>query len=335
MKKSERKGIVIIGMIKGGFVMAKRKMVITMNLAPNLMDQIKSHVPDWDIIAGRDKEVWGPHVNDAEVTLGYKLELDDFSKLKWVQSSSAGINHFPTEQFKSNGIFLTSANGVHAYPISETIFAYMLGLTRKIHTYVKNQQSKVWHHSHMKLEIHEKTIGIIGVGAIGTETAKIAKAFGMKVLGVRHSGKPAEYVDEMHTPDKLDDLLPKCDYVVVTLPLTDETYHLFTAQQFKQMKSSAFFINIGRGKLVKEEDLILALQEGEIAGAGLDVFDKEPLGEDSPLWEMDNVIITPHTAGSTEYYDKRVVEDIFIPNLKAYLEGKNPYINVVDYSKGY
>lgn len=316
-------------------MVAKRKMVITKDLNQDLLDQIKRVVPDWDIIAGKDKETWGPHVNEAEVTLGYKLELEDFSNLKWTQSSSAGINHFPTEQFKSNGIMLTSANGVHAYPISETIFAYMLGLTRKIHTYVKNQQSKKWHHSNMKLEIHEKTIGIIGVGAIGKETAKIAKAFGMKVLGVRHTGKPAEYVDEMYTPDQLNELLPNCDYVVVTLPLTNETYQLFTARQFKLMKSSAFFINIGRGKLVKEEDLISALQEGEIAGAGLDVFDKEPLGEDSPLWEMDNVIITPHTAGSTEYYDKRVVEDIFIPNLKAYLEGQKPFINLVDYSKGY
>ncbi|WP_338448702.1 D-2-hydroxyacid dehydrogenase [Niallia oryzisoli] len=315
--------------------MAKRKMVITKDLNEDLLDQIKRVVPDWDIIAGKDKEIWRPHVNEAEVTLGYKLELEDFSNLKWVQSSSAGINHFPIEQFKSNEIMLTSANGVHAYPISETIFAYMLGLTRKIHTYVRNQQAKIWHHSNMKLEIHEKTIGIIGVGAIGKETAKIAKAFGMKVLGVRHSGKPAENVDEMYKPDQLEELLPKCDYVVLTLPLTDETYQLFTAREFQLMKPTAFFINIGRGKLVKEDDLIAALQAGEIAGAGLDVFEKEPLGEDSPLWEMDNVIITPHTAGSTEYYDKRVVEDIFIPNLKVYLKGQKPFINLVDYSKGY
>jgi len=315
--------------------MAKRKMVITKDLNQDIFDQIKRVVPDWDIIAGKDQEIWRPHVNEAEVTLGYKLELDDFSNLKWVQSSSAGINHFPIEQFQSNGIMLTSANGVHAYPISETIFAYMLGLTRKIHTYVKNQKSKIWHHSNMKLEIHEKTIGIIGVGAIGKETAKIAKAFGMKVLGVRHSGKLVEYVDEMFTPDRLEELLPMCDYVVLTLPLTNETYQLFTAREFQLMKPTAFFINIGRGKLVMEEDLIAALQAGEIAGAGLDVFEKEPLSGDSPLWEMDNVIITPHTAGSTEYYDKRVVEDIFIPNLKAYLKGQHPFINLVDYSKGY
>ena len=275
--------------------MAKRKMVITKDLNQDILDHIKRVVPDWDIIAGKDQEIWRPHVNEAEVTLGYKLELDDFSNLKWVQSSSAGINHFPIEQFQSNGIMLTSANGVHAYPISETIFAYILGLTRKIHTYVKNQQSKVWHHSNMKMEIHEKTIGIIGVGAIGKETAKIAKAFGMKVLGVRPLRKAVEYVDEMFTPDRLEELLPMCDYVVLTLPLTNETYQLFTAREFQLMKPTAFFINIGRGKLVMEEDIIAALQAGEIAGAGLDVFEKEPLSGDSPLWEMDNVIITPRT----------------------------------------
>jgi phosphoglycerate dehydrogenase-like enzyme len=187
----------------------------------------------------------------------------------------------------------------------------------------------------MNLEIHEKTIGIIGVGAIGKETAKIAKAFGMKVLGLRHSGKAEEYVDEMYTSNQLDLLLPKCDYVVVTLPLTKETFHLFGAEQFKQMKTSAYFINIGRGEIVNEEDLVMALKDGEIAGAGLDVFEKEPLSVDSPLWGMENVIITPHTAGSTEHYNKRVVEDILIPNLKDYILGKAPSINLVDFSKGY
>lgn len=174
----------------------------------------------------------------------------------------------------------------------------------------------------MNLEIHENTIGIIGVGTIGKETAKIAKAFGMKVLGLRHSGKAEEYVDEIYTSNQLDLLLPKCDYVVVTLPLTKETFHLFGAEQFKQMKTSAYFINIGRGEIVNEEDLVMALKDGEIAGAGLDVFEKEPLSVDSPLWGMENAIITPHTAGPTEHYNKRVVEDILIPNLKDYILGK-------------
>lgn len=315
-------------------------MVITVDLSEELLNQIVEVIPDWEVIASKEKGIWEPHLKDAEIAAGFQFssqtkDLVFSEKIKWLQSWSAGINHYPLEEFRDKGIVLTSANGVHAYPISETIFAFMLGLTRKIHTYVKNQQSKIWHHSNMRLEMHEKTIGIIGVGAIGKETAKIAKAFGMEVLGVRYSGREEEYVDEMFTPDQLNDVLPRCDYVVVTLPLTKDTYHMFDKEQFKQMKNSAYFINIGRGSIVNEEELILALQNGEIAGAGLDVFEKEPLNEDSPLWKMENVIITPHTAGSNIHYNKRVVENILLPNLKDYLSGKNPSINRVDFSKGY
>ena len=317
-----------------------KKMVITRNIEPHYREQIQAIIPDWELIAGKDKHIWQDHAKDAEIIAGWKNGLEEYcltseSKLKWFQSWSAGIDYLPLQEMNSRDLYLTSANGVHTYPISETIFGLMLALTRKIHTYVKNQQKKTWHHAHMGLEIHEKTIGIIGVGTIGKETAKISKAFGMRVLGVRHSGQPVDYVDEMYTPDQLDQLLPNCDYVVVTLPLTKETNRLFGAEQFKQMKASAFFINIGRGEIVVETDLIQALMEGAIAGAGLDVFETEPLSPESPFWEMENVIVTPHTSGSTENYNQRVIENILIPNLKAYLSGEVPPINLVNFSKGY
>jgi phosphoglycerate dehydrogenase-like enzyme len=320
--------------------MTKRKLIITQDLEQKHLNEITTSIPDWEIIAGRDKSIWQAHLKDAEVIAGWKKGMEEDclaadSKLKWVQSWSAGVNSMPLQALEEKGIFLTSANGVHAFPISETIFALMLGLTRKIHTYVRNQAERKWHHADMKLEIHGKTLGMIGVGAIGQETAKIAKAFGMHVIGVRHSGKPAEFVDEMYTSDELDRVLPECDYVAVTLPLTKDTYQLFKYEEFKKMKSSAFFINIGRGETVAEEDLIKALQEKEIAGAGLDVFENEPLGKKSLLWEFENVIITPHTSGSTEFYNKRLAETILIPNLKQYLAGDIPSINLVDYQKGY
>lgn len=320
--------------------MTKRKMVITQTLNINLIEQIKEVIPDWTIIVGKDRNIWENHLHDAEIIAGWKKGIEKEclapnSNLKWLQTWSAGIDSLPLESLKSKNIVVTSANGVHAYPISESIFALMLGLTRKIHTYVKNQQEKKWHHSGIKLEMHEKTIGIIGVGTIGKETAKIAKAFGMKVLGIRHSGKQQEFVDEMYTTDQLDMVLPNCDYVVVTLPLTKETKHLFDSKQFNLMKPSAFFINIGRGEIVVEDDLITALQNGIIAGAGLDVFEQEPLSADSPLWELENVIITPHIAGSTEHYNQRVIENILIPNLKNYISDTRPTVNHVDFSKGY
>jgi phosphoglycerate dehydrogenase-like enzyme len=320
--------------------MQKKKIVITHTLEQNLIDQIIEIIPDWTIIMGSDKNIWQEHIHDAEIIAGWKKEIEkdclaSHSNLKWLQTWSAGVDSLPLETLESRNMTVTSANGVHAYPISETIYALMLSLTRKIHTYVRNQQERKWHHSGMKLEMHGKTVGIIGVGTIGKEAAKIAKAFGMKVLGVRHSGKHQEYVDEMYTTNQLDAVLPNCDYVVVTLPLTKETNRLFGSKQFQLMRSSSFFINIGRGEIVVEKDLIAALQEGQIAGAGLDVFEQEPLPVDSPLWEMENVIITPHTSGSTGHYNQRVVENILIPNLKNYISGNQPSVNLVDYSKGY
>ncbi|WYP27574.1 D-2-hydroxyacid dehydrogenase [Alkalihalobacillus sp. FSL W8-0930] len=317
-----------------------KHLVITHNLSEESLQQIKEVAPDWSIDYGKDPEKWESKLEDASVIVGWKKELKNLnfnqpSSLEWLQTWSAGVDYLPLEEMNQGGITVTSANGVHAYPISETIFALMLGLTRKIHSYVRNQQTKSWENEGLKLEIHGKTIGILGVGAIGEETAKIAKAFGMNVLGLRHSGKENEYVDTMYKTDQLQEMLPACDYVVVTLPLTRETHQLFDKDAFHVMKETAFFINIGRGEIVKEADLVDALTSGQIAGAGLDVFEKEPLEEDSPLWEMDEVIITPHTAGATEHYQERVIQDIFIPNLKNYIEGKKPTINVVDYEKGY
>lgn len=320
--------------------MAERIILITQNIDDSYIQQINELAPDFQVIAGKDKDTWEPYAKEAEVIVGWKNDLEDLSirgesKLRWLQSWSAGVNSMPLNKFSEKDIILTSANGVHAYPISETIFALMLGLTRKIHTYVQQQQNKHWHHANMNLELHEKTIGIIGVGEIGKETARIAKAFRMNVIGVRHSGMPAENVDEMYTPDKLHDILPTCDYVVITLPLTDDTQGMFGSKEFSLMKKSAFLINIGRGEVIKEEELITALQEQEIAGAGLDVFIQEPLDETNPLWEMENVIVTPHTSGSTEHYTKRVIENIFIPNLKQYINEDYHMKNMVDYKKGY
>lgn len=320
--------------------MTKRTLLLTHDVDAAILSEIKHIIPEWEVIASRDPEVWGGMMNDAEIIAGWNNRLRESvksadSKVRWIQTWSAGVNNLPLTELQQKEVAVTSANGVHAYPISETIFGLMLALTRKIDTYVKNQKQKKWHHANMKHEIHGKTIGIIGVGAIGSETAKIAKAFGMTVLGIRHSGRAAEYVDEMSTPDQLNEVLRRCDYVVVTLPLTEETKHMFKAEQFEQMKDSAFFINIGRGPIVDEADLISALKTGQIAGAGLDVFEVEPLPENSPLWNIEQVIITPHTSGSTEFYDQRLLQGIFIPNLKKYIEGEQPMINLLDYSKGY
>lgn len=320
--------------------MKKRKLLLTHSLHSSLLKKLRSTFSEWEIIHALKQDDWQEHLIDSEIILGWRSSFDlrtimENDQLQWIQTWSAGVNSLPLEQLRKKNIVITSANGVHGYPISETIFALLLGLTRNIHTYVRNQLKRKWDSTDIKLEAHKKTIGIIGVGAIGLETAKIAKAFDMHVIGVRNSRKPTDFVDELYTSDKLNEVLPLCDYVVVTLPLTDDTYHLFQEEQFKHMKNSAFFINIGRGEIVKEEDLVIALKNGEILGAGLDVFENEPLQQTSPLWDLENVIITPHTSGSTEHYNSRVMEDIFLLNAIHYLKEEDLPINVVNYQKGY
>jgi phosphoglycerate dehydrogenase-like enzyme len=233
-------------------MMPRRKLIITHDIDRVYCQKIEEIIPDWEIIVGKDRSIWLDHLGEAEIIAGWKKEITHHcinkeSNLRWVQSWSSGVNRLPLDEMAAQKILLTSASGVHAYPISETIFALMLALTRKIHTYVRNQLNQTWDHANLKLEIHGKTIRIIGVGAIGKETAKMAKAFGMKVIGLRRSGKPEEYIDEMYKSEQLNSILPQCDYVVITLPLTKETYHLFGSQQFTLMKPSSFLINIGRG----------------------------------------------------------------------------------------
>jgi len=182
--------------------------------------------------------------------------------------------------------------------------------------------------------MHGETIGIIGVGDIGQETARLAKAFGMRVLGVRRSGEPTEHVDQMYSLEGLPQLLNESDYVVNALPLTEETYHYIGAKQFAQMKCNAFYINIGRGPTTDTEALLQALLSKQIAGAGLDVFEQEPLPADHPLWQMDNVILTPHSSGHTQYYGQRTL-DIFLGNLHDYITKGKPTHNLVDLLKQY
>ncbi|EIT86282.1 NAD-binding D-isomer specific 2-hydroxyacid dehydrogenase protein [Fictibacillus macauensis ZFHKF-1] len=315
-----------------------RTLLITEKLSKQLLEPIQQLLSDWRIIASTDRDVWQQEAPHAEIIAGWHPKLSaalEGSTLRWIQAWSAGVNSLPLATLQQRHTILTNAVGVHAYPISETIFALMLGLTRNLHTYVSQQREKRWHHGNLKLELHGKTLGMLGVGAIGSETAKIAKAFGMTVLGYRHSGQRADHFDHMYTTDELHQLLPQCDYVVAALPSTEATQQLFGEKEFALMKQSAFLINVGRGDLIDEGALVHALQNGTILGAGLDVFAVEPLPQEHPFWNMPNVILTPHTAGSTEHYNERVVHDIFLPNLQNYLNDASPNINVVDYSKGY
>lgn len=315
------------------------KIVCFHALSEDHLKQIRLLAPGYEVIHGKEKEVWESHLQDAEIIMDWNASaveacLRPESKLRWVQNWGAGVDRMPMEAFQERGITLTTASGVHAYCISEAIFAMMLAFTRKLHLSIRYQLQHKWEGIPPYSEMHEKTVGIIGVGAIGEETARLAQAFRMRVLGVRKSGEPSPFIDEMYDNSGLDTVLQESDFVIVTLPKTSETTHLFGKRQFSLMKPTAVFINIGRGGTTDTAALIEALHNGEIAGAGLDVFEQEPLPETSPLWDMDNVIMTPHNSGSTDRYEERAM-NIFLHNLKEYIGGSKPSLNRVDYGKQY
>ncbi len=316
-----------------------RTLVFTMKVSEQDLDQLQKIIPDWTIYQGKDKSQWQSQLKDAEVIVGWNAEaakecLQNESKLRWVQVWSAGVNNMPMDQFKEKNIYLTNSSGVHAFPISEIIFALMLSFTRNLHIYMRNQMEAKWGNTFNPLEMHGKTIGILGVGVIGKETARIAKAFQMRVLGFRRSGSPDSNVDQMYDQSGLMKLLSESDYIVNTLPSTEETFHMINTDQFNVMKPTAFYVNIGRGDTTNTKAMIDALQSKQIAGAGLDVFEQEPLPESSPLWNMENVIITPHKSGQTDEYHNRALS-IFRENLKAYLLRDKPDVNLVDFEKKY
>ena len=207
-------------------------------------------------------------------------------------------------------------------------------LHRKTYHYTKAHLAGKW--DPVKIdELYGKTIGFIGVGAVARETARKLRPFDVRIIGVKNTVEGVEHFDEIYGIDGLDSLLEQSDFVITLVPLTDETEKMIGKEQFRKMKQTAWFINVARGPVVDEQSLIKAVKEGWIAGAGLDVFEQEPLPENSPIWGLDNVILTPHIAGPTPHYMDRLM-DLFIDNLEAFVEGDTEkMVNVIDYDKQY
>jgi phosphoglycerate dehydrogenase-like enzyme len=317
------------------------KIVSLQVLSPGQESLIRKTAPGYDIIQGKAEEIDPGIIRQAEILLGWSAQYEDSvlgpdSHLRWVQTRSAGVDTLPLKQLEEKSVVLTNASGVHAIPITEMVFGFLLSHTRYMHASTKLQQQRTWKKPDYNSlqELHGKTILIAGVGEIGTETARIAKAFGMKVTGVRRSGRDVPHVDQMYTMNGLPKAVADADIVVNILPLTDETLHIFDEKMFAAFKRGMFFVNVGRGQTVKTSALIQALENGQIAFAGLDVFEEEPLPADHPLWTMNNVLMTPHVAGDTMRYDERVF-DIFLENLKAYTAGHELPRNLVDYKVKY
>jgi D-2-hydroxyacid dehydrogenase (NADP+) len=251
--------------------------------------------------------------------------------LKWIQCPLAGVDQILSPKLIKSKVQVTNSSGVHGPAISELVMTMMLMFARHMNEYYEKKQRKDFSRIATTL-LEFKTIGIVGLGSIGEAISQRAKAFDMKVIATRRSIQKTtytKYVDAVYPKEELTRLLKESDYVVLALPWTPETNKMIGERELKMMKPTAFIVNIGRGAIIDEDALILALEQGWIAGAGLDCFAREPLPVDSKLWTLDNVIITPHVAhGGRENTEPKVI-DIFCENMRRYLSGKR-LINIVD-----
>ncbi|WP_433632609.1 D-2-hydroxyacid dehydrogenase [Halomicrococcus sp. NG-SE-24] len=244
--------------------------------------------------------------------------LDHADSLDWIQALNAGVDSYDLNRIEEMGIVLTNAAGVHANPIAEQVLGYMLVFERNLHRGIEQQRQNIWQH-YSGGELRGKTLGVLGVGAIGGRIAELGSALGMTVLGTKRDTTTApDAVDGVFPPDETHHVLAESDYIAIACPLTDQTEGLLGLQEFTSMKRDAVVINIGRGPIINQDDLITAIQKGKIRGAALDVTDPEPLPQDSLLWDLSDVIVTPHMAGSTPHYWERSAE-IFATNYERYL----------------
>jgi len=262
----------------------------------------------------------------------FRQMLERIPNLRWVHTISAGVDHILFPRLAEADVILTNASGVFNVPIAETVLAFMLAVVKRLPEFFEQQRAHRWHKLGLR-ELRGLTVGIIGLGDIGGEVARLCRAFGMRVLGLRRHPHPHEHADEVLPPDRLHDLLGRADFVVIAVPLTEETRGLIGAAELAAMKPDAWLINIARGAIVDEDALLEALRERRIGGACLDVFTEEPLAEDSPFWDLPNVIITPHNSWSSPRLQEREAE-LFLENLRRYVEGE-PLLNVVDKRMGY
>lgn len=254
--------------------------------------------------------------------------------LRFIQAIGAGVDQFSQDELRRRGIRLASARGVNKNAVSEHAIAHILTFARQLHLARDNQHKQFWRGMISDVTIREdelggKTLLIVGLGEIGSRLARLAKAFDMHVIGIkRNLATAASGVDEMVGPERLLERLPRADYVALTCPLTPATTGLIDATALAAMKPGAYLINMARGRVVDEPALIAALQQGSIAGAGLDCTWEEPLPAESPLWAMGNVLITPHTAGETRRYEENVI-DILLENLDRLWRGESTLYNQI------
>ncbi|HHX63305.1 MAG TPA: D-2-hydroxyacid dehydrogenase [Chloroflexi bacterium] len=297
--------------------------------------------PDLDFVFCSEPDKLAEEIADAEIFMGW-LRRDIFlkaKKLKWIQSPSSGINYYTAiPELVESDVLLTSARGTHGGCLADHAFALILAFTRHIKEFVLHQQERCWSARMLRPQMREltgETIGIIGFGTIGRTIARRAQAFDMRILAVDvYPVEKPDYVESLSDLSGLDTLLRESDYVVVTVPYTPDTDKMIGAREIALMKPTALLIGLSRGGIIDESALIPALREKRIAGAGMDVFEQEPLPEDSELWDIENLLITPHVAGGSQY-ECDFILGIFKENIDRFLRGEFPLRNQIDKKQGF
>ncbi len=291
---------------------------------PNLLEEkIKEQYPDFIVKSWSSRKDCDDFIEEADILICHKISdelLRKAKKLKWIQLLSAGCDHVLSLPSYRKDIRLSTAKNIHHIPISEYVMSYILSLSHRTFDYMKFQKEKKWARIE-GMELTGKTLGLIGAGSIGKEIARKAKPFGMNTVAVKKTPAHVEFVDEIYGIHEMDIVLSRSDFIVLALPLIDSTKNLIGKKEIGKMKSTAYLINIARGEILDEQSLIEALKEKRLAGAVLDVFREEPLGQDSELWNVENLIITPHISWSGEYTFERLTE-LVLENMARYFNGE-------------
>jgi len=244
------------------------------------------------------------------------------TRLKWIFAFSAGVEALMVPEILGLDVKISSAKGIHGQPMADHVLGFILSFLRGFPTYFTQQKNKTWQKvPSLMQETTGKTVGIFGLGEIGKVIAQRCKMLNMRVLGVKRTVEPVEFVDKVYQSGEVDEVLKESDFIIILIPLTPDTVHYFGREKLGKMKKTAVLINVGRGPVVDEKVLIEFLQEGRIAGAALDATEEEPLALDNPLWLMPNVLITPHCAADSPYYMDRAF-DIFCRNVERFYRGE-------------
>jgi phosphoglycerate dehydrogenase-like enzyme len=307
------------------------------------VDQLRRDFPGHTFLDAWDADTLARLLPDADAAFTASIDKTLFGKLprlRWVQSPAAGVGGLLSPELVASPIVLTSARGVRARAIAEHVLGVTIALARQLPLVLRRQAAHVWALDELETAgvirtLHRRRMGIIGLGSIGLEVARVAAPFGMHVTAVRKRvDRPVpEPVEEVLPPEGLPELLGKSDVIVLSAPLTPDTRHLIDRAALDRVKRGALLVNVGRGKLLDDDAVVEALRDGRLGGAALDVFTREPLDPASPYWDLPNVIVTPHVAGAMEDYWTPLVA-LFAENLRRFEAGR-PLLNVVDKNAGY